>query len=102
MGTLQSPAYGSVIGYPGVMECKWTLKAPSSDRSITLVFETFELEKDEDFLYVSKPLSFLIEIFVLLHILIISVLVQEFDIFVNEAYAQKRSTLMPILSDSGG
>ena len=96
MGTLQSPAYGSLIGYPGVMECKWTLKAPSSDRSITLVFETFELEKDEDFLHVSKPLYFWIGIlwpvYMYIHVIYRCLQVSECDIFVPAEYAQKSIT----------
>ena len=50
---LKSPGYGSAIGYPGVMQCTWTLRAPTADRSITIVFEAFQLEQNKDFLTVS-------------------------------------------------
>lgn len=52
-GTLSSPGYGTSTGYPGVMECTWTLRAPSEDRSISVVFEAFDIEKDMDFLTVN-------------------------------------------------
>ena len=52
-GVLSSPGYGTPLGYPGYMQCSWTLRAPSEDRSITIVFEDFDLELDMDFLTVS-------------------------------------------------
>lgn len=56
-GSLSSPGYGTSKSYPDLMECSWTLYAPSEDRSVTVVFEDFDLEEDVMMVCVVYPLS---------------------------------------------
>ncbi|XP_053372552.1 uncharacterized protein LOC123561174 isoform X2 [Mercenaria mercenaria] len=44
-GVVSSPGYGTVKSYPDLMECSWTLYAPSAERSVTVIFDYFDLEQ---------------------------------------------------------
>lgn len=44
-GTLSSPGYGTISSYPELAVCKWTLYAPSVNRSVSVIFDVFQLEQ---------------------------------------------------------
>ncbi|XP_052805279.1 uncharacterized protein LOC128234798 isoform X2 [Mya arenaria] len=47
-GEFASPGYGTMKSYPHLTTCRWRIEAPSADRSVTVIFNEFNMHSSDN------------------------------------------------------